>query len=83
MDRRIDAKRKELLRLKQELRRAKGAYKRAVLRGEIAAVARELARMEEYIRDAILRMRLMALESVLNALRFLKQSAKGLIHLRP
>ena len=47
MERKIDAKRKELLRLKQELRRAKGAYKRAVLRGEIAAVARELARMEE------------------------------------
>ena len=46
MDRKIEAKRKELLRLKQELRRAKGAYKRVVLRGEIAAVARELTRME-------------------------------------
>lgn len=44
---RIEAKRKELLRLLQELRRTKGAFRRATLREEIAAVARELARLGE------------------------------------
>ena len=44
---RYEAKRQELLNLKQELRRAKGSYQRSVIRTEILAVARELQRLQD------------------------------------
>ena len=45
---RIEAKRKELLRLLQELRRTKGAFRRAILREEIRAVVGQLTQLEEH-----------------------------------
>ena len=44
---RIRSLQQELLALKAELRKTKGAYKRAVLMEEIRAVCRELARLQE------------------------------------
>ena len=44
---RYEIRHRELLRLKAELKKARGSYRRAVLRGEIAAVARELARLQK------------------------------------
>ena len=44
---RIKALQQELLALKAELRKAKGAYKRAVLMEEIRSVCRKLARLLE------------------------------------
>ncbi len=44
---RYEAKRQELLNLKQELRKAKGSYQRSVIRAEILAVARELQRLQD------------------------------------
>ena len=44
---RYEAKRQELLNLKQELRKAKTPYKQAVLREEMKAVARQLAALQD------------------------------------
>ena len=46
-EQRIIALRRELEQLRAELRRARGAFRRATIQDEIRAVARELARMEE------------------------------------
>ena len=45
-EKRIEALRRELANLKAELRKARGAYRRATLLEEARAVARELARLE-------------------------------------
>jgi len=44
---RYEAKRQELLNLKQELRKAKTPYKQGVLREEMKAVARQLAALQD------------------------------------
>ena len=44
---RYDLKRQELLNLKKELHKAKGAYKRQTLLSEIRAVARELVNLQD------------------------------------
>ncbi len=43
----IAALRRELSNLREELRKARGGYKRATLQDEIRAVARKLTRLEE------------------------------------
>ena len=43
----LKALQKELFALRAELRKAKGAYKRAVLMDEIRSVCRMLARLQE------------------------------------
>ena len=47
-EQRIEALRRELTNLKAELRKAKGTYKRATLQDEIRAIARELARLQDF-----------------------------------
>jgi len=44
---RYEAKRQELLNLKQELRKAKTPYKQAVLREEMKAVAKQLTALQD------------------------------------
>ena len=46
-EKRIEALRRELSNLKEELRKARGRYKRATIQDEIRAVCRELARLQE------------------------------------
>ena len=43
----IEALRQELSNLKEELRKARGQYRRATIRDEIRAVCRELARLQD------------------------------------
>ena len=42
-----EIKRRELLRLKAELKKARNPFRQAVLRDEIRAVARELAKLQD------------------------------------
>ena len=46
---RYEAKRTELLNLREELRKARTPYRQATLRAELQAVARELLRLEAYM----------------------------------
>ena len=46
-EKRIEALRRELSNLKEELRKARGQYKQATIREEIRAVSRELVRLQE------------------------------------
>lgn len=46
-EKRIEALRRELSNLKEELRKARGQYKRATIQDEIRAVCRELVRLQD------------------------------------
>ena len=46
-EKRIEALRRELSNLKEELRKARGGYKRATIQDEIRAVCRELVRLQD------------------------------------